>query len=281
MHAVLFHAPDYGITVPAFGAMLAVAVLLTFWLVPRSVESIVGIERGRARYALLFVALAALVGGRLHFIANFPYVFAGRWPEALNPWFGGFHVGGGFVFGFLALVVAARRMGVPFGRLADGMLPPAGISVAVGRIGCFLQGCCIGAPCNLPWGVSYPPGSRVYEAQIGLGMIAPGAERSTVLHPLQLYFSAAALLASLAMYSVARRPRRYDGEVALIGFFLFWASTALLETLRAPWAATPLWGPFRQLHWTALVLTALCFLALVAAESAHYLRTARDGRARA
>jgi len=247
------------------------ALLLAFWLVPRSAEAIAGIDRRTARIIFLTVALATLVGGRLHFVLNAPTVFVGRWHAAFIPWFGGYHVGGGFLAGVIAMIWSARRFGVPFLRLADGMLPPAGICVAVGRLGCFLQGCCIGAPCDHAWCLPYPKGSAAYLLQSDLGMIPPDAPHSLALHPLQLYFAGAALLVSAAMYAVARR-RRYDGETALVGFFLFWASTAALEGLRAPWAATPPWGPLRQLHWVALSLAAAFFLALVCAEVAHRVR---------
>lgn len=261
-------APQYGISLQAYGVAFLVALLLAWWLIPRSAEAIAGIDRRRARTALLVIMLATLIGGRLHFILNAPIVFAGRWGEAFKPWFGGYHVGGGFVAGLLALILTARWMQIPFGRLADGMLPPAGICVAVGRVGCFLAGCCIGAPCDKPWCLTYPEHSTVFEVQSALHMVPADAHESLALHPLQLYFAGAALLVSAAMYAIARR-RRYDGEVALYGFFLFWASTAALEGLRAPWAATPLWGPLRQLQWVAVSLTAVFFVALVYAEWVH------------
>lgn len=277
MYEVRLRLPEYGIVVDSFGALFVIAFSLALWLSPRSAEAIAGIDRRRARNALLLIALATLVGGRLHFIFNAPVVFEGRWAEAFKPWFGGYHIGGGFVAGLATLFLAARRVGVPVGRLADGLLPPAGICVAVGRLGCFLQGCCIGGPCDKPWCLAYPVGSSVYNLQEALRLIPPQASHSLTLHPLQLYFAGAALLVSAAMYALARR-RRYDGEVALVGFFLFWASTALLESFRASWAATPFYGPLRQLQWVAIILAAASFLALVTAEAVHRLCPAHGAR---
>jgi phosphatidylglycerol:prolipoprotein diacylglycerol transferase len=42
------------------------------------------------------------------------------------------------------------------------------------KIGCFLNGCCYGRPCSLPWAVTFPPGAR-------------GAPPGVPLHPSQLY----------------------------------------------------------------------------------------------
>ena len=49
-------------------------------------------------------------------------------------------------------------------------------SIFIAKIGCFLDGCCIGTPTNLPWGVTFP-GTTV------------------AVHPVQLYESAYGLIA--------------------------------------------------------------------------------------
>lgn len=280
MHTVLLDLPEYGFTVYSFPVLLFAALLLASWLVPRSIERLAGIDRRRARLAFLFVVLAVLVGGRIHFILDVPHVFEGRWGQVFNPWFAGYHIGGGFILGFAALALAARRLGVSLLRLSDGFIAPAGFCVALGRLGCFLQGCCTGAPCDLGWCLPYPKGSPPYLLQVDLQLISPDAPQSLHLHPLPLYFSAAGLLTGLVTTLIARR-RRYDGEVALVGFVVFWGTTAYLEGLRTPWAATPYLGPLRELHWMALGLAAISTMALVAAEAAHRVRTAQRGPAEA
>jgi hypothetical protein len=42
------------------------------------------------------------------------------------------------------------------------------------KLGCFLNGCCHGRPCSLPWAVTFPPGART---------APPGVP----IHPSQLY----------------------------------------------------------------------------------------------
>jgi phosphatidylglycerol:prolipoprotein diacylglycerol transferase len=60
----------------------------------------------------------------------------------------------------------------------------------VGKIGCFLAGCCYGTPSGLPWSVV---------------PIARGASRGVALHPVQLYEAAFYVVLGLALWANRRR----------------------------------------------------------------------------
>ena len=55
------------------------------------------------------------------------------------------------------LVFYGRMSGIGGGYLLNALLPSLALGQAIGRIGCFLGGCCYGVPCA--WGVAYPEGS--------------------------------------------------------------------------------------------------------------------------
>jgi prolipoprotein diacylglyceryltransferase len=94
------------------------------------------------------------------------------------------------------------------------------------------------------------------------------------VHPLQLYFAAVGLL--LIVGALWLRPRRaYPGQVALLALVVFSASTVVLERFRETYGASPRWGAWTQLEWTALVLTAVSVVGLGAAEVRHRRRDAR------
>ena len=71
---------------------------------------------------------------------------------------------GGLAFGWLAVEIAKRKMGI---RRSTGDLfalaLPAG--EAVGRIGCHLSGCCYGERCDAPWAI-WQHGASRYPAQL-------------------------------------------------------------------------------------------------------------------
>src|SRR5207237_407929 len=54
---------------------------------------------------------------------------------------------------------------VPLLTGSDIMAPCIMIGLAFGRIGCYLNGCCYGEECNLPWGAAFPYGSNAFVEQ--------------------------------------------------------------------------------------------------------------------
>jgi phosphatidylglycerol---prolipoprotein diacylglyceryl transferase len=47
------------------------------------------------------------------------------------------------------------------------------LGLAFGRLGCFLNGCCFGAPCDLPWAIRFPAINTMTKA-------GPGCQKLTV-----------------------------------------------------------------------------------------------------
>jgi len=160
--------------------------------------------------------------------------------------------GGLVVFGSLPTAGAAawwfaRRRGLPFLRLADCVVPGMLLGLAIGRIGCFLNGCCYGGPCDLPWAVRFPPESPPWLDQAARGLLpspdAAGSQAwSLPIHPAQLYAAIdAAMLAAVAMLFTPLSRR--DGQVFALVLTLHPLSRLLLEAIRVdepPALGTPL-----------------------------------------
>ncbi|MDX2170480.1 MAG: prolipoprotein diacylglyceryl transferase [Deltaproteobacteria bacterium] len=248
-------------------ACIALAIVLALLVGPRWAARLAGLPAAAVRRALLWMAAAVIVGARLHFLLNYGAAYRGRVVEALLPW-GGFHIGGGIIALVLILPWVTRRYGLPLGRFADATAPTVAFGVAVARLGCFLQGCCFGAQCPPEHGIHFPPGAPAYEFHLQQGWIGAAATQSLAVHPLQLYFIAAAL-GVLAVSWWLSAHKRWDGQVALLALLLFSASTAGLEVLRADIGMRVYWGALPQLTWTALAMTAAASLALLAGAIAH------------
>src|SRR5208283_2275089 len=43
------------------------------------------------------------------------------------------------------------------------------LGLALGRVGCLLNGCCFGGPCDLPWKMTFPWNSPVHQHEVSDG----------------------------------------------------------------------------------------------------------------
>jgi phosphatidylglycerol:prolipoprotein diacylglycerol transferase len=256
-----------GLAVRSYVVLLGLAVVVCFAIGPRWARHLEGLEPRTIRSLMVGLGLAAFAGGRAHLVVNHWAAFSGDRLAMLYFW-EGMHAGGAII----ALVVAALLLcswyHIPLGRLGDGLAPTVGVGIVIARVGCFLQGCCFGEACTWPWCISFPPGSDGYEFQLGADVIADGALRSAPMHPLQLYFAAAALLASATALIVHAR-KRYHGQAALAALLVLSVSAATLEFLRADPPIRVYWGPLPQLEWIALIMCAACLCTLAAAARRH------------
>jgi len=183
-------------------------------------------EAGPVLAAATVVSVAALAGAH----ALFRALRGG--PGGL--WSSGLASTGGVASGLAAAWAMARLMGRPARGILDAIVPAGLLGLGIGRLGCFLAGCCYGRATTLPWGVVFPE-------------LGPAAR-----HPLQLYSAAGDLGLVLLLL---RRPAPV-GAVArrvCIGFGLL---RAVLETLRDPGATDTLPGGFLTLPQAAALLLA-------------------------
>ncbi len=126
------------------------------------------------------------------------------------------------------------------------------MGLAIGRVGCFLNGCCYGDECQLPWAVAFPPGSPPWWQQALDGhlnglqeatlkavqghQVPPGTPWSHPVHPTQLY-SVIDGLVLLSLLSAYFPLRRRDGAVFALLLTTYPITRFLIEQLRSDEAA--------------------------------------------
>lgn len=80
---------------------------------------------------------------------------------------GGLVVYGSLVGGSLGAILFLRRSHLPLLKTADVLAPAMPLGLAIGRIGCLMNGCCFGGVCELPIpSVTFPAGSLPYMQQL-------------------------------------------------------------------------------------------------------------------
>ncbi len=102
----------------------------------------------------LGIGLGALVGAMVG--AKLPFLFS-DWASLLSgsAWFAnGKTILTGLAGGYLGVELAKRSLGIRV-RTGDTFVIPAVAMISIGRVACFVGGCCYGAPTDLPWGVVF------------------------------------------------------------------------------------------------------------------------------
>ena len=113
---------------------------------------------------------------------------------------------------FTALYYFRRRPELRAWLYADAFAPAIAAGAVVGRIGCFLAGCCHGRPTDVPWAVKF-------------------VTTAVPVHPTQLYDALAALILAVPLYLHFPR-RRFDGENIALLLMGYAALRALSEAFR-------------------------------------------------
>ena len=164
---------------------------------------------------------------------------------------------GGILGAALFSWIYLKRVGLPFWGTLDIAFTAIPLAQGIGRIGCFLGGCCYGRTTDLPWGVTFP------------GHDSP-------VHPTQLYESALNLLNFALLFFVYKR-RRFGGQVFALYFFNY----ALIRFFIEFWRGDTFRGfVFRSSSpWTSLSIPQLVSLIGLGVGITLYLRLKKKATA--
>lgn len=144
------------VNVYSLGFLLAIGTFLSSFLIWRRLREL-GIKEEKTIDFLLALSFLGLIAARIFYIARhfeqfgfFPtrWLLLGRYP-GLSFW--------GGILGFgLALWLFSKRQKWEFWQIADelcfGLLP----LLLLSQVGCFFDGCSLGKPTNMFWGVYFP-----------------------------------------------------------------------------------------------------------------------------
>jgi phosphatidylglycerol:prolipoprotein diacylglycerol transferase len=210
---------------------------------------------------VLWVTLGIILGGRLGYVLFYnPAYFAAHPLETVQLWKGGMSFHGGFLGCVIAVILFARRRGIPILSLGDITCAVAPIGLFLGRIANFINGELWGRPSDVPWAMAFP----------GAGPVPR--------HPSQLYEATLEgivlflVLALLMRAGALKRPGTITGAFAL-GYGI---ARAFCEFFREPDAQLGfLWGGLTMGMLLSLPLMLVGIAMIVAANRAELGRQVR------
>jgi phosphatidylglycerol---prolipoprotein diacylglyceryl transferase len=266
--------PIYG-----YGLMLVVAYLACMksaqWL-----GKYAGIRPQIFSGAVVVAMVTGIIGARLcHVLENFSEYTRSDlsvWQNlanVVNTREGGLTFYGGLMLATPCCILYAIINKVPILRGMDVVAPVLMIGLGLGRIGCYLNGCCYGERCDLPWAVRFPYDSNAYVDQFEkrelippaplvrraddgtLTLLSPhsaemasdpelqslaDASRALPVHPAEIYSAITAFLLAALLIAYFTLPHA-DGRVFALMLILEGFARFVLEIIRVE---PPVW----QLH---------------------------------
>lgn len=231
----LFHVGYFSIY--SYGMLTALGFLFAI-LWPTSLAKKEGISETKMEGLGLLIVLSAGVGSKLLTAWDYPGFYSSDWTHFLSDQILG--RGGVFYGGFLLAVACSaaycRLVDLPGWQVADAVAPGLALAQGLGRVGCFLAGCCWGTPTELPFGVTF---------RSELAHNLTGVPLQVRLHPTQLY-EAALVLSAIPFLMWLRKKRSFFGQVILVYVLFYAVARFFLEFLR---------GDPRGYHFSHLLST--------------------------
>jgi phosphatidylglycerol:prolipoprotein diacylglycerol transferase len=181
-----------------------------------------GIDSNKVIDLMIIMLISGIAGARVFYILqNLSYYIANP-REIPNLSRGGLVWYGAFIAGLSASALYMKNKGMDFWSTADLAAPYIALAQAVGRIGCFMNGCC--------YGTETSPGHFSSVSAIFL-CAQPDGSDAVLRYPAQLY-SAASLLLIFAVLRIWQDHRRFRGEIFLGYCAAYSSKRFLMEFIR-------------------------------------------------
>ncbi|MBN1997536.1 prolipoprotein diacylglyceryl transferase [candidate division KSB1 bacterium] len=226
MYPVLVKIGSFQIT--SYGLALALSFLFgIYFSIYRAKKK--NIEPNQIMDLSVIIIISAIVGSRLLYVLFHLDEFRGHWLDTINPFQSNGQIGiagltmlGGVVLSFVFGLIYLRMKKLNFLKFADTVIPAVAFGIFLTRIGCFLNGCCYGLPCegHSHFCVIFPPEGVA-------GSMFPGVP----LIPTQLYSSAYGLVI-MAILLISERWQKFDGYLFYIFVVLYGIARFIIDMFR-------------------------------------------------
>ncbi|MFH1613360.1 MAG: prolipoprotein diacylglyceryl transferase [bacterium] len=208
MYPILFRLGSFSIY--SYGLMVAIGCLLGTFLAAKMAEK-ENIKKDLIFDFSFYALLSGIIGARIFYIIeNFEYYLKNPL-DIIKIYQGGLAFYGGLISAIFVTFLFFKKKKLPFLKTSDILIPFLVIGHSIGRIGCFLNGCCYGKETNSCFGIKFDGCHSV--------------------HPTQIYESIILLIIFFILLNF-KKIKKFDGQVFFLYMILYSISRFFIELLR-------------------------------------------------
>ena len=229
----------YNVSIYSYGFMLMLAFVIgTIFLIVQGKNEKPPIEIDTILDLIVFIIIGSIVGARIVYVLTQPGDYAEHPENALLITEGGLSIHGGIIGALVFGWFYCWIKGLDYWRMVDFTIIAVPLGIVLGRIGCFLNGCCFGNACasDLWWGAKYP--NAEYWADRGYSQILAtlmdaglAAKDQFSRHPAPIYEAVGAALIFWYLYNF-RKNKLFTGHVFLMFVMLYSILRFIVEFYR-------------------------------------------------
>ena len=240
------------IVIRSYGLMIAFGVIAGYFAARGRAKKI-GLTDDHMVDLLFYLLIFCVIGAKLMYILTNDFLFYFHNPiEILKAGGEGLSFFGIIPAGILVAMVYAKIHKINIWALVDVLASGVLIGYAIGRIGCFLNGCCTGLPSDT-W-FSFRFGVMDYPRL-----------------PTQLFTSALAFLGFFHVYHI-ERTKRFYGKTTGFLFIDYALITLFIEFWRDVPKVKVLWNILSASQWLAVALIPVGLIILLYSSQNHQIR---------
>jgi phosphatidylglycerol:prolipoprotein diacylglycerol transferase len=215
VHPIAFHLGS--LTIRWYGVMMAVAFFAGLWTATRRAR-LANVSSDTITDVTLWLMLGSIIGARIVYVTTYwKQEFADQpFSEVFMIQHGGLVFYGGLIGAAVASIIYLRWKKLPVWKIADILAPSIALGSVFGRIGCLLNGCCYGRPCNLSWAIHFP----VDHETGGVGV-----------HPTEIYDALLNLVLYAGLAWLFRR-KKFDGQIFAVYLIGYAICRSIVECFR-------------------------------------------------
>jgi phosphatidylglycerol---prolipoprotein diacylglyceryl transferase len=217
MHPTIFQIGSF--TVYSYGFCIMLGVIFGYIYVVKNAKNELGIDSEKISEIVLLIIVAAIIGGKVFlYLADLPRYLANP-SEMLSDFGSGFVFYGSFIFAVPTLLWYFKKNKMPALKMLDITAIGGTIVHGMGKIGCFLSGCCYGKVCDTAYGVVF-------------SNIETNADpMNTPLYPVQL-IDATLLFGICILLIFVKKRKQFDGQLLLLYVIIYGIGRFFTEFLR-------------------------------------------------